>query len=58
MVHDMFNGIYLVKSLINSFCTCIYPTMAAITKVTAGIRLVIAVVIVEEDKYNPSKYAF
>lgn len=32
--------------------------MAAITNVIAGIRLVIAVDIVEDDKYKPSKYAF
>lgn len=32
-----------------------YPAMNAITKVTAGMRLVIALATVEEDKYRPSK---
>lgn len=36
----------------------IYPKRAVMTNVTAGIRLVIALAIVEDDKYNPSKYAF
>jgi len=35
-----------------------YPTKAAITNVIAGIRLVMALAIEEEDRYRPSKYKF
>lgn len=32
-----------------------YPTVVAITKVIAGMRLVMALAAVEEAKYRPSK---
>lgn len=42
----------LIKCQLGS---CIYPKMAAITKVIAGIRLTMALAAVEEAKYRPSK---
>lgn len=35
-----------------------YPTMAAITNVTAGRRLEMALAAEEEARYRPSKYKF